>query len=189
MNSSHTVLGQLRQQRVDEPPAPALPLEFGEQVDVEMRGIIGDGIGEASLGVGRSGQQPSVSVGPRRVKRRALGPPLAAEPLAGNPRYPSPRPRSRGPLHRYRLPTRSTKGNAGRARQRHRRAPYRRQSARQRRRRPRQSTGKFVRSASRRKGWRGECAEWWPCSEVTALWVVPSLGRPCRASLGLPART
>ena len=31
---------QRRDERVDEPPAPALPLQLGQQVDVEVRGIL-----------------------------------------------------------------------------------------------------------------------------------------------------
>ena len=39
VQARHTALAQRRDERLDEPATPALPLKLGQQIDVEVRGV------------------------------------------------------------------------------------------------------------------------------------------------------
>ena len=41
MQSAHAPLAQSGDERLDQPPAPALTLKFGQEIDVQVGGILG----------------------------------------------------------------------------------------------------------------------------------------------------
>ena len=84
VQSRDAALAQRGDERLDEPPAPALTLQLGQQVDVQVRGVLRAvrlGAAAARVRVDQGAVLPRPLDLGLRPPRSALGPPLVVEPV------------------------------------------------------------------------------------------------------------